>query len=247
MKKLFYLLFGLVLIGCSAKSAEHSTIIVDQSVNGDMDYDVMIEAEPAQKMSRMVSYRSRAMEERNVPADIEVRMITYTATVELDVDEDKLESGKKAITDKVSEFKGYVEEERKDRMVVFVDAARLDDFIDFLGKDIGEIEEKSKVGRDVTDSHANTAADLESAKAARDSYKALLKKATKVEDILKIEKELERINREILKLERAKERIEKSVRLSKVTIIFDNYATSNISRALGGILAIGGILLLLLL
>jgi len=147
-------------------------------------------------------------------------MVSYSATVKLGVSDS--ETAQKEIAARTKDLGGYVAEESKERMIVHIPATDLDDFIEYLGNKVGRIRDKSKSGSDVTESYGDNRAELIAAKAARDSYTNLLKKASKVEDVLKIEQELERINAKILKLEQQLKRTEKSVELARVNIQLDD-------------------------
>ena len=56
---------------------------------------------------------------------------------------------------------------------------------------------KSITGKDVTDEHYDLNIRLENAQLARDRYLELLNRAQTVDETLKVEKELERLNTEL--------------------------------------------------
>jgi len=193
MKKLFPIVFGLLLAGCG-NAAVH---------------EAPSSAAPLAMAKHNVLRAARAE-----------RLVSYTADVKLGVSD--IEKAQKEIAAKTKDLGGYVAEENKKRVVVHVPSNDLDNFIEYLGDKVGTIRDKSKSGADVTESHGDTKAELAAAKAARDSYANLLKKADKVEDVLKIEQELERINAKILRLEQQLKRTEKSVELARVVIRLDD-------------------------
>jgi ribosomal protein S11 len=173
------------------------------------------------------------------------RMVAYFANIRIGISGN--DSAEKQIADKTRELKGYVAEESEKSMIVHVPAEKLDEFIEYLGDHVGKILSKSKSGRDVTDSHADNSAELAALVAARDQYSKLLKQASAVDEILKIEKELERVNAAILKLEQQIKRTERSVEYSRVTIEFERMSRfgRTLSVIVPAILVVGGFVLLI--
>ncbi|MDR2268711.1 MAG: DUF4349 domain-containing protein [Rickettsiales bacterium] len=196
MKKFLYVLISIALIGCSGAS------IVNKSPSSESASNVATYAD-----------KNQLLESNDAVAE---RMVTYSAKIRLGIVDN--DSAEKQISEKVLELKGYVAEESEKSMIVYIPAPKLDGFIEYLGDNVGKIIDKSKSGRDVTDSYGDDAAELSALKSARDQYSKLLKKASSVDEILKIEKELERINAAILKLERRIMRTERSVEYSRVVI-----------------------------
>lgn len=203
LKKLSICLLVLVLGGCAGNSKAVHT----ESV-----------ATPTSTAARMsVSRAVPTMDTMTVTeTNSTERMISYSANVDLNVSD--IDTAKSQIQDMVKGRGGYISDESNKRIVVYVPATGLDDFIGGLDDGVGTITDKTKTGKDVTDSYDDTTARLSTLYASRDQYMSLLKKATKVEDILKIEKELERVNTSIQKLEMQKKRTEQSVSMSRVSI-----------------------------
>lgn len=144
------------------------------------------------------------------------RLISYTVSIDLKVK--SRVTAKDKISDKVEELKGYVAEEGRRRMVVSIPTKELKNFGKYLDTEVGKVEDSSWSGQDITHTYDDISARLTTLRASRDRYLALLGSTTKVEEILKIEKELERVNTDIQKLELQKKRAENSVDYSRVTI-----------------------------
>ncbi|MDR1338098.1 MAG: DUF4349 domain-containing protein [Rickettsiales bacterium] len=166
------------------------------------------------------------------------RLMAYSVSIDMDVDNN--DEAKAKITNQTKLAKGYVSHETKKSITVQIPTDGLDAFIEFLDKDVGKITDKRKSGADVTDSYDDTVSKLETLRASRDQYMDLLKKASKVDDILKIEKELERVNTAIQRLEMQKKRAETSAAYSQVSISLDDSSRGllgwifhGIGRALG--------------
>ena len=83
---------------------------------------------------------------------------------------------------------------------------------------LGEIQSKNIYTRDVTDQYVDLNIRLDNAEKSRQRYQELLKKATTVEEILKVEKELERLNEEIELLKSDIEDIDEQSDFSTITV-----------------------------
>lgn len=164
------------------------------------------------------------------------RMMSYFVTVDMTVK--NRASAKTKITDQVKEIKGYVTEESRRRVVVNIPTDEVSDFIEFLGDEVGTVKDVDKYGKDITESYDEISARLTTLRASRDRYIALLKQASAVDEMLKIEKELERVNSEIQRLELQKSRAENSVDYSKITINLKDYAMIGGSIVSGTVLAV---------
>ena len=85
---------------------------------------------------------------------------------------------------------------------------------------LGKVDEETLHGTDVTDAVRDLRIRLDNARRTRESYVALLARATSVEDTLKVEKELERVTVEIETLAGQLEEMEASVRYATFELIF---------------------------
>lgn len=103
------------------------------------------------------------------------------------------------------------------RWVCRVPAARLDEVMDALAA-LGEVESRSVSAEDVTDRYADLETRLRNNRALRDRLQALLERAKDVEDVLAIEKELNRIQSEIESQQARLDRLDTAVELSTLSI-----------------------------
>lgn len=94
------------------------------------------------------------------------------------------------------DMEGFVLESAKEQTVIRVPVTRLDEATVNI-EQLGKVIDKKVIGEDVTDKHFDLKIRLENALKSRDRYLDLLEKAVSVEDILRVEKELDRLNREI--------------------------------------------------
>jgi hypothetical protein len=145
------------------------------------------------------------------------RMITYSALLELSVE--NADETRKKIVEYVKNNNGFIVMETDNYITSRIPTENMDNFIDH-SKTLGKTESESKTGTDITDQYRDNVLRLESLKNVRDRYLALLEKANSVNDILSIEKELERINFEIERLAGRIQHAELIVSYSNITVRF---------------------------
>ena len=80
------------------------------------------------------------------------------------------------------------------------------------------VESENLNGQDVTDQYADTQADIENLTAQRDSYRKLLDRAEKMEDILNIQTRLDQVQGQINRLTGQQLKLKESVKLATVSI-----------------------------
>jgi hypothetical protein len=148
---------------------------------------------------------------------IDNRMITYSVSLELSVK--NTEDTRKKIIEQIKNYNGFIIREEENYLITRIPAENMDNFI-IITKEFGKVEDESKNGTDITDQYRDNLIRLDSLKNVRDRYLSLLEKANGVNDMLSIEKELERINTEIERLEGRIKYAELNVRYSNITIRF---------------------------
>lgn len=94
-------------------------------------------------------------------------------------------------------------------------------FLDEL-KTIGEVESKSISEEDVTEEYYDIKARLANAQKVQGRLFDLLKKANKVEDILKVEKEIERVGEKIERLEGRIQYLDSKIDYARITVTIYN-------------------------
>lgn len=149
-----------------------------------------------------------------VPGD---RLMTYAASVHVEV---------ARIGDAIARCRAEVERlggwiaKRQDRVLVCrVPAAELEPFLASVRAQ-GRVLTESMEALDVTDQHRDLRIRLENARRARDRLLALLEQASDVEDVLAIEKELQRLTEEIERGEAELAALDERVAFSIVTVAF---------------------------
>jgi hypothetical protein len=145
------------------------------------------------------------------------RKIAYSVLLELSVK--NTAETRKMLTEQVKGYNGFIIKETEESVTTRIPAGNMDDFINTV-KGLGKVENERKTGNDITEQFRDNIIRLESLKNVRDRYLALLGKANTVNDILSVEKELERVNTQIELLEGKMKYDELSVTYSNITVDF---------------------------
>jgi len=117
-------------------------------------------------------------------------------------------------------YGGYLVQSQPEKVVIRVEAERLEEALEEIESLTGvqELVSRRIEGRDVTKTVRNYNIRLDNKREARQRYLELMREATTVSDMLKIEKELERLNTEIEEIESQLKALEERVALSKITV-----------------------------
>lgn len=155
-----------------------------------------------------------------VPSPPAERSIIRTGWVEVTVED--VPAATARVEALVEGEKGYVEssqisEERTATIRFRIPADSLDAALDRIAA-LGREKSRRVSAMDVTDQVADLEAALRNKRALRDRLRTLLDRATKVEDVLRIEVELGRLQTDIDQMEGQLERMRKQVALSTVTV-----------------------------
>jgi hypothetical protein len=143
------------------------------------------------------------------------RKILYDADLTLTVEApDSTSSYIQAITKR---YGGYVNETGTYRSIIRVESQLLDAAIDDISQ-LGRLDRKSIRGQDVTEAYLDYQIRLDNAQQARGRYLDLLDQAATVDEILKVEKELERLNETIDLLKGKMNRIDHLDTYATITI-----------------------------
>ncbi|MDR3013386.1 MAG: DUF4349 domain-containing protein [Chitinispirillales bacterium] len=145
------------------------------------------------------------------------RMITYTASLELSVAD--TEETRSILLEQIKNNNGFVVRETNNFIITRIPSENMDTFLQHA-RTLGEVENETRTGTDITDQYQDNVMRLENFQNVRDRYLALLDHAITVSDILAIERELERINLQIETLKGKIRHAELSVAYSNITIRF---------------------------
>ncbi|MCF8331704.1 MAG: DUF4349 domain-containing protein [Bacteroidales bacterium] len=122
------------------------------------------------------------------------RVVIYNAYLHLVAEHPDTVNDKLAVLAK--KYEGYTQTLGTGKSVIRVKAEYLKDAVENITK-LGKVKSKRISGDDVTAEYRDNMIRLENAMEARKKYLDLLGKAETVEEMLKVEKELERLNKEI--------------------------------------------------
>jgi len=114
-------------------------------------------------------------------------------------------------------FDGFVLESTKQISTVRVPSERLDEAVKEIEL-LGEVIDKNVTGEDVTDRYLDLKIRLENAEKTRLRYLGLLDVAKNIEEILRIERELDRINKDIDLLTGKLNQMEHVIKYATVTV-----------------------------
>jgi hypothetical protein len=169
---------------------------------------------------RCAAYSSGHMNARFLDDNMESdkatsRMMIYNASISLEARNPDTVALKVAAIAK--KYKGYVLTSSNTYTSIRVLSASLKEALDEI-ETFGKVKSKNISGTDVTDEFTDYTIRLENAERSRKRYLELLQKAVTVEETLKVEKELERLNGDIDLLKGKMNRINHLVDYSTIVV-----------------------------
>lgn len=170
--------------------------------------------------------RTSTVDTQQQPDDMLEQKIIYTGQLEIEVE--NVEEVGDRITTMVEEKGGYISESRfwehsdgaqkNARMVLRVPAEVFDSTLARLGA-LGRVLDQSTRAQDITEQYYDLEARLVNKKRQEKKYLEILDIAVQVEEILKVERELERIRGEIESMEGRMRYYEDRISLATITIL----------------------------
>ena len=134
------------------------------------------------------------------------------------------------ITNLIENYNGYISDSRnwtnqdKQKFYWFQLRIPVDNFNPVLSElnseDFGQVISRSMSGQDVTEEYMDLDIRLKNLKSQEERYRELLDKADKVEEILKIENELNRVRTEIERLQGRQNYLDNQIAYSTITVEF---------------------------
>lgn len=122
------------------------------------------------------------------------RLMTYDVTLRVVVQ--NIAGAVESLKVMTSTLKGYMQSMQENTLIVRIPAARLNDALEQVGK-LGEITSRTIKGTDVTEEMMDLDIRVRTNEETRNRLAELLKKSDKVEDLLKVEKEMQRVVEEL--------------------------------------------------
>lgn len=160
---------------------------------------------------------AEASREDNLPAqpDVGQRQVIYVGVLGIVVD--NISQTMENVRNTAESMGGYMQEMGSNWITVKVPAARFEEVIDTIEK-MGEVTRKEIKGTDVTEEMMDLKIRLDNAEEFRKRLLKLYDKATKMEDMLQIEKELQRVTETIETLKGKIQYLEKNVAYSTLRV-----------------------------
>lgn len=211
---------GLVFAGCQARSEDD--ISANDRMTAGSDGAEMPEAAPAEAPA---AEAMKASDEARgqAPEAIRDRKIIYTADLAIEVKQLEPALGKlKALVRQAGGYISGLQQSggatgRTATVTVRVPAARFDQLVEELSK-LGTVVGKSISTEDVSEQYVDLDARLRNLKREEERFLLILTKATRMQDVLAVERELARVRGEIEQLEGQLRHLNHRVSLSTVTV-----------------------------
>lgn len=128
-------------------------------------------------------------------------------------------------TARVGELGGHLAQQNDNVVVVRVPVAKFEALFAEL-RTYGRVLSETRRAEDVTEEYVDLGIRLDTARRARERLTALLEKADKVEDVLKIEEQLRRLTEEIERMEGRRKFLADQAAVSSLTAAFHGASTS---------------------
>ena len=211
MRKTLLLIFMclLILIGCSEKDVETNIkhakpagsldeMAFERSFGGEIDAEKPYRSETEEKIIK-TAYTSIKTDRVEEAYDKALNLIKKYDAIILNASISKYDDTKEA------------------QLLIKLPPMHFMTLLDELNK-IGKVESKSITEEDVTEEYYDVKARLQNARKVQDRLFSILKKANKVEDILKVEKEIERVGEKIEVLEGKIRYFDSKVDYSRISV-----------------------------
>ena len=153
------------------------------------------------------------------------RMITYEARVSIVVEDPAVAQGIAVTT--AQEMQGFVTRNEISASIIRIPVGKFEEYLELI-TDLGTVDHYRVTGTDITDDYNDIVTRLESRRRLHDRYLGLLDQASSVQDMLDIERELERVLLEIERLEGQKASSE--ARVAYATVHLNIQAVSEKTR-----------------
>ena len=193
MKKLFLLFLAILLAisfqNCSQKKSDSRNLYKSESISYDKDSS---NEEKVKKSDDNIKTENKNIE----------RKIIKNGTINIDIKD--IQNIEKIIEEEIKKVNGYIASssiyKTYGTIVLKIPAEKFEEFINIV-PNFGKITYKTINAEDVTKKYYDLEKRIETKKILQQRYQNYLKNATKVEDLLNIERELNNVTAEIESLE----------------------------------------------
>jgi len=155
------------------------------------------------------------------------RKMIYSASLQMRVS--SVEDAVQRLLDRVGQLEGYLAQRNNNTLTCRIPATSFQTLVQEV-KEYGAVLQESMQAQDVTKKHMDLSIRLENAETARKRLLKLLEKATKVEDILKIEEQLTRLTETIERIKGELKYLNEQVAYSLVSVGFHSVSPSTMPK-----------------
>ena len=172
-------------------------------------------------MPQNITYEESSRETPMMPSPlIAVRKIAMSANIDVEVD--NINTAEKELSTLLEKFLGHIENARLSESGHYyanikVPADKLVSTLDAIAK-LGNKTSQSINKRDITERFMNNEERLKNLKLFKTKMKAILNRTSNIEEILRIERELNRVQTEIDMIERNLKNMQSSVEMSPIAV-----------------------------
>lgn len=149
------------------------------------------------------------------------RMLVHDGEIAVEVP--KVDVAMAAFLAKLAEFGGYLQQQTGTALTVRLPAARFDEAFGCV-RTAGRVLHEMRKADDVTEEFLDLGIRIDNARKARDRLLEVLKGATKVEDVLAVEKELRRLTEELERMEGRQKYLSDQVAMATLRVAFSAVA-----------------------
>lgn len=182
-------------------------------------------ADFAPRMGKMAVYTNSRAAAGTASADLAQKL---TRSAEITFQTNNIETSKTYVEERIAAFGGTIDNESTDsygdrkncHITARIPAERLDTFMAAIESGAMRIESKSMEQDDVTTNYIDLTTRLENKRTLEKRYKTLLAKATGVNDMLSIEREMNQLRSDIESTERQLRYLENQIAYSSCNIDF---------------------------
>jgi len=176
---------------------------------------------PTVPLSQPMMYDNAGVRSAPIPQAIMTpRKVAMSASIDIDVD--NVDDAQKKLNSLIQDFGGHIENAHQSESSYYsarlkVPSDKLMATLDAIAK-LGDKTSQSINKRDITERFTNNEERLKNLKLFRKKMKSLLNRTSNIEEILRIERELNRVQTEIDMIERQLKNMQGSVEMSPINV-----------------------------
>ena len=216
---IFFLVFAFLVFGCKEKTADASSYATDNKYKNEA---ISVEASSEVMDSAAVADVSTPT---RIDQNIETKIIK---SANLEFQTNDLDATYNKILTSLKPIKGIIQSDSENKLsyrqerslTIRIPSQSFDTFLGNVSKDVTYFDRKEISSQDVTAEYVDTAARINAKKKLEQRYLELLKKATKVQEMLEIEKQLSEIREEVEAKEGQLKLMQNKVSMSTINIVF---------------------------